>query len=46
MQVTTAGWLRLQIWGCENGLCLPGDLDKDGDVDLNDFATFAVNFTG
>jgi len=38
---TIKGWLRLQVWGS-----IPGDLDLDGDVDLNDFATFAVNYTG
>ena len=46
MQVTVQGWLRLILYGCPNGLCIPGDLDKDGDVDLSDFATFALNYTG
>jgi carboxypeptidase D len=30
----------------EPSVTLPGDLDNDGDVDLNDFATFARCFSG
>ena len=41
--IAVNGWLRLQIFRAE---VTPGDLDLDGDVDLSDFNTFAVNFTG
>ena len=32
--------------GCTDDQSCSSDIDDDGDVDLADFATFALNFTG
>ena len=40
-----AGLVRFHIWSEDSG-CLCGDIDGSGLIDLNDFSTFALCFSG
>ena len=39
---TTFNSWTLRIWGTLDCPDLPGDLDRDCDVDLSDFSTFSI----